>query len=113
MSRIAFLKHRSVVFVLVVAVAWGGLELFLVLTAPGRIDPALQLALRDRAPVSVAITLGFTPENFHIRLFQSYGIVSGVQGRTVLVNRVSPDDLHRIARYYWVQQITVQSRSTG
>jgi hypothetical protein len=89
MSRIAFLKHRSAVFVLV--------------------DPALQPALRGRAPVSVAITLGFTPENFHIRLFQSYGIVSGVQGRTVLVNRVSPEDIRRIAHYYWVERITPQS----
>jgi hypothetical protein len=113
MSRLAFLKHRSVVFVLVVAAAWGGWELFLVLTAPGRIDPALEPALRDRTPVSVAITLGFTPENFHIRLFQSYGIVSGVQGRTVLVNRVFPEDLRRIAHYYWVERIAPQSRSTG
>ena len=111
MSRITFLRHRSAVFVLVVAAAWGAWELFLVLTAPGRIDPALEPALRDRAPVSVAITLGFAPENFHIRLFQSYGIVSGVQGRTVLVNRVSPEDLHRIAQYYWVQRIAPQSGS--
>jgi hypothetical protein len=111
MSRLAFLKHRSALFLLAVAAAWGGWELLLAVTAPGRIDPALQPALRDRAPVSVAITLGFAPENFHIRLFQSYGIVSGVQGRTVLVNRVSPDDLHRIARYYWVQRITPQSGS--
>src|SRR5215467_13232824 len=111
MSRITFLRHRSAVFVLVVAAAWGAWELFLVLTAPGRIDPALEPALRDRAPVSVAITLGFAPENFHIRLFQSYGIVSGVRGTTVLLNRVSPDDLSRIARYYWVKRISVPSES--
>jgi hypothetical protein len=59
--------------------------------------------------VAVAITLGFAPENFHIRLLQNYGVVSGVQGTTVLVNRVSPDDLRRIARYYWIQRITTQS----
>jgi len=109
MPRIEFLKHRSAIFVLVVATAWGGWKLFLILTAPGRIDAALQPALIDRAPISVAITLGFTPENFHIRLFQSYGIVSGVQGRTVLVNRVSPEDLQRIAHFYWVERITPQS----
>ena len=111
MLRTAFLRHRSAVFVLVVAVAWGSWELFLTLTAPGRIDPVLRAALRDRAPVSVAITLGFAPENFHIRLFQRYGIVSGVRGRTVLVNRVSPEDLRRIAHYYWVERITPQSGS--
>ena len=107
----AVLRHRSAVFLLVVAVAWGGWELFLVTTAPGRIDPALQTALRERAPLAVAITLGFAPENFHIRLFQSYGVVRGVQGTTVLVNRISPEDLRRIARYYWVQQIAHQSDS--
>jgi hypothetical protein len=111
MSKFALLRHRSVVFLLVVAATWFSWDLFLALTAPGRIDPALQPALRDRAPVAVAITLGFAPENFHIRLFQSYGIVSGVRGNTVLVNRVSPDGLRRIARYYWVQRIAPQSDS--
>jgi hypothetical protein len=111
MSRLALLRHRSVVFLLLVAAAWASWQLFLAVTAPGRIDPALQPALHDRVPVAVAITLGFAPENFHIRLFQSYGVVSGVRGNTVLVNRVSPDDLRTIARYYWVQRIAPQSGS--
>lgn len=111
MSLLAVLRHRSSLFLLVVAAAWSGWELFLVLSAPGRIDPALQVALRERAPVAVAVTLGFAPENFHIRLFQSYGVVSGVRGTTVLVNRISPDDLRRIARYYWVRRITPQQES--
>jgi len=89
---------------------WSGWELFLTVTAPQRIDPPLQAALRLRTPVAVAITLGFAPENFHIRLFQGYGVVSGVQGTTVLLNRVSPDDLRRIARYYWVKRISLQPK---
>jgi len=109
MSRLALLRHRSAVFLVIVAVAWSGWELFLTVTAPQRIDPALQPALQARAPVAVAITLAFAPENFHIRLFQSYGVVSGVRGTTVFVNRVSPDDLRRIARYYWVKRITMQA----
>ena len=109
MSRLVLLRHRSVVFLLVMAVAWGGWQLFLTLTAPQRVDPALRPALTAGAPVAVAITLGFAPENFHIRLFQSYGVVSGVRGTTVLLNRVSPDDLSRIARYYWVKRISVQT----
>jgi len=109
MSRFVLLKHRSAVFLLVVAVAWGGWELFLTVTAPQRIDPTLQAALRAGTPVAVAVTLGFAPENFHIRLFQSYGVVNGVRGTTVFLNRVSPEDLHRIARYYWVKRISVQS----
>jgi hypothetical protein len=111
MSRLGLLRHRSVIFLLIVTAAWGSWDLFAALNAPERIDPALQPALHDRAPVAVAITLGFAPENFHIRLFQSYGVVSGVRGNTVLVNRVSPDDLRRISRYYWVKRISPQSES--
>jgi hypothetical protein len=96
-----------------VAIGWGGWELFLTLSAPGRLDPELRSALEKRGPLAVAVTLGFAPENFHIRLLQSYGVVSGVQGTTVLVNRVSPDDLRRIARYYWIQRITMQPERIG
>ncbi len=96
-------------FFLVVVAAGGGWEAFLHLTAPGRIAPALTPALRQGALVNVAVTLGFAPEDFHIRLFQGYGVVSGVRGTTVLVNRVRPEDVRRIARYYWVRRITPQS----
>ena len=101
----AALRHRSVVFLLVVGALWGGWEGALALTAPGRIEPALVPILGAAHPVNVAITLGFRPEDFHIRLFQGYGVVSGVEGTTVLLDRVRPDDVRRIARYYWVRRI--------
>jgi hypothetical protein len=97
-----------VVFLLAALAGWGGWEVFLAVTAPGRIEPALRLALRGQAPVDVAIALGFAPEDFHIRVFQGYGVVRGVRGTTVLVSRVHPDDVRRIARYYWVRRITPQ-----
>ena len=50
MSRLVLLRHRSAVFLLVVAVAWGSWELFLTVTAPGRIDPALRSALEELPP---------------------------------------------------------------
>ncbi len=59
--------------------------------------------------MDVAVTLGFAPEDFPIRLFQGYGVVSGVRATTVLVDRVRPEDVGRIARYYWVRRITPQS----
>ena len=59
-------------------------------------------------PASIAVTLGFPPEDFHIRIFQTHGVVSGVRGTTVLLNRVSAADVHRIARYYWVRRISPQ-----
>jgi hypothetical protein len=101
---VTLLRHRTVGFLLAVAVLWGGWEAFIRLTAPGRIDPALARALVG-GPVDVAVTLGFTPEEFHIRLFQTHGVVSGVRGTTVLMNRVRDEDVRRIARHYWVRRI--------
>lgn len=104
-----FLRHRTVIFLLAVGAAAAGWEAFVVMTAPGRIEGGLQAALRQREPMDVAVTLNFPPEDFHIRLFQGYGVVSGVQGTTVLVNRIRPDDVRRIARYYWVRRISPRS----
>ena len=101
------LRHRTVGFLVAVALGWGGWEAFTRLAAPGRIDPALTRALGG-GPVNVAVTLGFTPEEFHIRLFQTYGVVSGVRGTTVLMNRVRDEDVRRIARHYWVRRIVAQ-----
>jgi hypothetical protein len=101
-------RHRTVVFLLAVAALWVAWEGFLAATAPGRLDAAVRGAL-DREPrVNVSIALGFPPEDFHVRLFQGYGVVSGVRGATVLLNRVRPEDVRRIARYYWVRRITLQ-----
>jgi hypothetical protein len=102
-----------VVFLAVALVAGLGWEAFSRLSAPARIDDALELALRRDAPVDIAVTLPFAPEDFHIRLFQGYGVVSGVRGTTVLINRVQTDDVWRIARNYWVRRITPQGGPGG
>ena len=101
------LRHRTVAFVFAVAALWGGWEIFLSASAPRRLDPALATALVREPRVDVAVTLGFPPEDFHVRLFQSYGVVKGVRGTTLLLGRVAPDDVRRIARYYWVRRITL------
>jgi len=101
-------RHRTVAFLLVAGLLWGGWEAFLHLTAPGRIDAELRQALARERLVNVAVTLGFAPEDFHIRLFQGYRVVSGVRGSTVLINRVHPDDVWRLARHYWVRRIALQ-----
>ena len=104
----SWLRHRTVVFLLVLAAAWAGSEAFVRLTAPGRVDPALARALAADTLVNVAVTLPFPPEEFHIRLFQGHGVVSGVRGTTVLLNRVGPAEVRRIARQYWVRRIALQ-----
>lgn len=107
-TALSLLRHRTVAFLLALAVLGAGWEAFIRLSAPRRLEPALAAALAREPLVNVAVTLGFAPEDFHIRLFQSYGVVSGVRGTTVLLNRVRPEDVARIARYYWVRQITLQ-----
>jgi hypothetical protein len=102
------LRHRTAVFLLVVAALGGVWQLYLAVTAPGRLEPGLAEALRRAPRVDVTITLGFVPEDFHIRLFQNHGVGSGVRGTTVLLNRVPPEDVRRIARYDWVQRIAAQ-----
>jgi len=99
-------RHRTVRFLIVVAVLLLGWQVYLLVSASHRLDAALRPELDRGGLVNVAITLGFAPEDFHIRVFQSHGIVSGVRGTTVMLNRVPADDVRRIARYYWVQRIS-------
>ena len=102
------LHHRTGRFALVVVAVVLGWQAFLALSAPRRVDAALAAQLEQGGSADIAVTLGFPPEDFHIRVFQTHGIVSGVRGTTVLLNRVTPENVHRISRYYWVQRINAQ-----
>jgi hypothetical protein len=99
------LRHRTGRFLLVVALLWAGWEAYLTLSAARRVDAALAADLERGGLVNVTVTLGFAPEDFHIRIFQAHGIVSGVKGTTVLLSRVPASDVRRLARYYWVERI--------
>ena len=101
-------RHRTARFLLAVAAAFIGWQTFLAVSAPRRVDAALASALAGADHVDVEVSLGFAPEDFHIRVFQTHGIVSGVRGTTVLLKRVTPENVRRISRYYWVQRIHLQ-----
>ena len=103
------LRHRTARFLIVVALLWLGWQAYLAVSASRRLDPALGSELDRDGLVNIAVTLGFAPEDFHIRIFQGHGIVSGVRGSTVLLNRVPANDVRKIARYYWVQRIEQRS----
>jgi hypothetical protein len=107
------LRHRTVAFLLALVAAAAGWEAFIRLTAPGKLDPVLTAALVREQYVNIAVQLPFAPEDFHVRLFQGHGVVSGVRGTTVLLNRVRPDDVWQIARYYWVRRIAPQGGSAA
>jgi hypothetical protein len=97
-----------VLFLLVVTALAVGWQAYLALTAPRRLGSDVAAALARQPRVNVAVRLGFAPEEFHIRLFQGHGVVRGVEGHTVLLDRVSADDAGRIARYYWVRTIALR-----
>jgi hypothetical protein len=105
---VRLLRHRTVLFLLTVAVLAVGWELFIVLTVPGRLAPEVAAAVARESRVNVAVRLGFPPEEFHIRLFQGHGVVRGVEGTAVLLDRVAAGDVERIARYYWVRRIALR-----
>jgi hypothetical protein len=102
---VSALRHRTGRFLVVVALLWIAWEAYLVISAGRRLDAGLASDLERGELVNVAVTLGFAPEDFHIRIFQTHGIVSGVKGTTVRLNRVAPGDVRKMSRYYWVQRI--------
>jgi hypothetical protein len=105
---VRLLRHRTVLFLLAVVLLAAGWQAFIALTAPSRLSPEVAAALAREPRVNVAVRLGFPPEEFHIRLFQDHGVVRGVQGTTVLLDRVPAADVGRIARYYWVRGIALR-----
>ena len=99
------LRHRTGRFLIVVALLWLGWETYLSVSATRRLDAELARELERGGLVNVVVTLDFAPEDFHIRIFQTHGIVSGVKGTAVRLNRVAPGDVKKMSRYYWVERI--------
>ena len=84
------------------AAAWLGFQLWLTLDAPRKISPELD---GDSAKVNVQVELPFTPERFHLLVFQQYGRVSGADDRSVELRGVRRADLRSLARPYWVKRV--------
>ena len=99
------MEHRTVRFLLAVALVLGGFAAYGRLTAPGRIDPALARGLAKGGYADIAVVLPFPPEQFHVNLLQQVGTVRGVRGNVVLVGRVPAAEVERLARYYWIRRI--------
>ena len=99
------LDHRTLRFLLAVALVVGGFAAYGRLTAPGRIDPALARGLAKGGYADIAVVLPFPPEQFHVNLLQQVGTVRGVRGNVVLVGRVPAAEVWHLARYYWIRRI--------
>ena len=57
------------------------------------------------APVAVAVTLDFVPEEFHMTRLQQAGRLLGVDGRIVRLADVTQAAAIDLAREYWVDAI--------
>lgn len=90
----------AVAFVLAAPAVYGRI------VADSKIDPGLQQQLNDGSyAYSVQVDLDFPPEYFHIRKLQAIGTVAGIQGNSVRVLQLTPDEVHEIAQFYWVQRL--------
>jgi hypothetical protein len=94
---------RTVAVILVLVAVW---QVFLSVSAPGKIDPALEAEVQRGEPLRVEVTLNFPPERFHTLTLQDYGRVMGVEDDSVLLRDVRPSSVGLLARIYWVDRLS-------
>lgn len=93
---------RTIAVILALVIAW---QVYLSVTAPGRIDPGLAELVKEGEPVRVSVTLNFPPERFHTLFLQDYGRVMGVSESEVRLRDVRPESVGALARVYWIDHI--------
>jgi hypothetical protein len=82
--------------------AYLGWQAWLTAAAAGKIEDGFP---DGRRRVNVLVTLPFTPERFHVLVFQEFGRVSGATDNAVEIRGVRKQDLRAIARPYWVRRV--------
>lgn len=92
-------QGRIVLGAFVLYLLW---QAWLGLAAPAKVSSEID---RGRPRVNLLVTLPFTPERFHVLMFQKFGRVSGTTDNSVEVRGVDPAQLNSIARYYWVSRV--------
>ncbi|MEO6269965.1 MAG: hypothetical protein ABIP08_06645 [Lautropia sp.] len=93
-------RGRIVIGVVVGLMLWQG---WLRLAAPGKVTGDFESNAQGR--VNVLVTLRFTPERFHVLVFQQHGRVSGTQDASIELRGVKTEDLNAVARPYWVKRV--------
>ena len=93
-------RGRLVIGFIVGLLLW---HAWLSIAAPGKVAPGFEPNAQGR--VNVLVTLRFTPERFHVLVFQQHGRVSGTQDASIEVRGVRKEDLNAVARPYWVKRV--------
>jgi hypothetical protein len=101
-----FVRRLSILIIvsLILVVSW---EVYFRCESQNRICNSLKkhLNMYPRKPVDIAISFSFTPEEFHVRMFQNLGRILRVTESAIFLGDVSPSIIKKIARKYWVSQI--------
>jgi hypothetical protein len=98
------LCHRAVVVTAVLLLAWGAFSLWSSWTGAQKLTTT-ELANAKNGRVHVEVTLNFSPEAFHMMLFQSIGRLIEVKAETAYLMDVRVEDARTLARQYWVKDI--------
>jgi len=89
--------------VLLLALVFGG-PLYGMATSNARVDP--ELRGEDEARVTVAVHLGFKPEQFHRRILDRHGMFAGrIEDDVLRYARVTPSGLKALGRIYWIDRV--------
>jgi hypothetical protein len=98
--------RRDIRFVAVVAAILAVYFGYGYVTGPGRMTDRLAAALeRDPATVNIRVTAKFAPEAFHIGVYQDVGAMRGNTGNTTTLFRVTPGNVRKLSRKYWVERV--------
>lgn len=95
--------RRPVFFTALLLAGWLAFTLWCDIAGARKLEAGGLAAMT--APVSVVVTLDFTPEEFHMTRLQQVGRLLGVDGRSVRLADVTRAAATAIAREYWVQAI--------
>ncbi len=105
------IHHRSFLALVTLAVLWGGFSFYQSLVAPTKLDPALRQAMEKEETIArIAVNFEFQPEEYHINTLQDYGIVAGVQGRTIYMIQVPTSVIRKLSGLYWVKSIQLATQ---
>lgn len=100
------IHHRTFLALITLVLLWGGFALAQRFAAPGRLDPALREAVsREETIGRIAVNFDFVPEDFHINYLQQYGVVAGVEGKTIFLVQVPVNEVRQLSELYWIQSI--------
>jgi len=108
----SLLRWRPVWGLLLVVAVFTGLQAYAAATADQRIAPALKQAMASTSSFPrLLVRLDFTPEDFHIKYLQQFGMIGGVQENTIVLLNVKNEDIFRLSRIYWIKIIDLPPSS--